>query len=105
MIDQLNAITSIPIASIEKIIDREIAIIADSVYKAHKNKEKTVLIDVGIGKLNILISNDELKFKFIPSNALKHSIMDSINLGISPITDRLEIRLKEKFDVLYKDLL
>ena len=66
--------------------------------------KKNKSIDIGIGNLVLNIDNDELKYKFIPSNKLENNIKYTLDNGHCPLIDKAEESLQTKILGVYKEL-
>lgn len=68
--------------------------------------EKTIMdYDIEIGRLIIGIQNDEIKYKFIPSENLKNSLVSSLKGKRNSLEVKVEKSLVSCIENTYKDLL
>ena len=68
--------------------------------------EKTIMdYDIEIGRLIIGIQNDEIKYKFIPSETLKNSLASSLKGKRNSLEVKVEKSLVSCIENTYKDLL
>lgn len=104
-LDDLSTLTTIPYINLQKLFYRLNTIIAYEVQETAKNKEQVVSIDIGIGTLNILITEDAVSYKFIPSPSLEQNIVDGINSSDIVLVRDVEDLLRNRIMNTYKDLL
>ena len=105
LIDDLSKITTIPQDALTKLVDKVNWCICEYINETDLGKEQTLDIDIGIGKLCILIGDNLVKYKFIQSSKLEKSVRDVIINESNPLKDRLEKRLVDKITETYKDLI
>jgi hypothetical protein len=87
-LDDLSTLTTIPYNNIQKLSKRVGDIIAYSVQEAVKNKDDLISIGIGIGSINILVTEESLKYKFIPTPTLEKEILSAVNeSNISLVSD------------------
>lgn len=104
LIKDLNTLTTIPIASLDKLEDKIIWLICDSLTESIIKKEKMAEIDISIGKLIIKIDEENIKYKFIPYKKLEENIKSVVIDGKNPLEITIEENLSNKFMSTYKDL-
>lgn len=104
LIKDVSAITNINEKLLNKIVDIAIYCINDAVEESVLNKECITQVDIGIGTLSILASNNELKFKFIPNAKLRESVISTIKNEENTIDKVVESNIVEKLTKLYKDI-
>lgn len=105
IVNDLSNLTTIPEKTLAKLCSKMIFCISDAIVEAKTQGLSTVDLDIGIGTLSILLSEEEVKYKYIPStefeDAVKSSILEERNL----LEDKLEQSFAEKITNLYKDLI
>ena len=68
--EDISKLSTIPLQEVQYIFDFMNDCICYNLQESLKNKEENIDIDIGIGTLILNICNDELSYKFIPSNNL-----------------------------------
>lgn len=104
LIKDLNILTTIPTASLDKLEDKVIWLICDNLTESIIKKEKIAEIDIAIGKLIIKIDEENIKYKFIPYKKLEENIKSVVVNGKNPLEIVIEENLSTKFINTYKDL-
>lgn len=61
-------------------------------------------IDIGFGKLCILIEDDDVFYKFIPSRKFEENLAHTITHKSSPLIEKADDLLVQKIKNTYKDL-
>ena len=61
-------------------------------------------IAIGIGILKICNKDNELRYKFIPSETLNNKVISTIKNGGSPVAKRVNEKLGQRINNAYKDL-
>lgn len=105
LIKDISTITTIPVLTLEKLIDRAQWIICDSIENSLQNKENVVEIDIGLGKLIIKVETDNVFYKFIPSNSFEKDIIDTVVNKKNPLQINAEESLGKKFATIYKEFI
>lgn len=102
--EDISKLTTIPLQEVQFIINFMSDCICYNLQESVKNKEENIDIDIGIGTLVLDIDNDELKYKFIPSNKLENDIKYTLINGHCPLIDKAEECLQAKILGAYKEL-
>ena len=105
MINDLAKITTIPVFSLKKLCTNMILCICHRVLENYLNKETETTADIGIGRLNISIQEDEILYKFIPSYKFEQSLIETIDTKKSPLITKAEEILVTKVTNTYKELM
>lgn len=100
----IAAITTIPPFSLQNLFNTLGDIISYDVQESLLDKQNICEIDIGIGTLNILVTEDEVKYKFIPSRNLSASVIYAIEHKDAPLIVKAEQSLSKKILNTYKDL-
>ena len=82
--------------------------VCDAVAEAMSENEyddKSIDIDIGIGKLSIGYVNDDIVYKFIPSESLETSVKQAVLNGRNLLEDTLEKSFVDRITNVYKDLI
>jgi hypothetical protein len=105
LIKELETITTIPEASLNKLIERSIYCICEDIEESKLQDDKISEIDIGIGTLTVLKTEDTLKYKFTPSAKLNDAVIATIVDGKNPLIKASETSLVNRITNVYKDLL
>lgn len=103
LIKDLSSITNIPESLLNKLVLKSNACIGYAVKENMYEGEENTLIDIGIGQLAISVSDDQIRYKFIPSRALESSIIKYID-NESELEELVADNLKQKILSVYKEL-
>ena len=104
LVKDVSTLTTIPYFSLQNLCELCKDVIVYDVQESLLNKENICEIDIGIGTLNILVTEEEVKYKFIPSKSLSETVIDGINHKNSPLIVKAEKSLSKKIMNTYKDL-
>lgn len=108
IVSDLSTLTTIPEKTLEKLGAKVIYCICDALAESlaeNQDKDRPVDIDLGIGTLSLIKSDDSVKYKFIPSEALETSVKQTVLNERNLLEDALEKSFVEKITNVYKDLL
>ena len=103
--NDISTLTTAQPASIERLIDISSDAICSYLLETIRNGESVCSIDIGFGELNILYADDELRYKFVPNQALEKKLVDSVTSNKDPLVSRIESTLKERILGTRKELL
>ena len=104
LLEDLSIISGVAITNLDKLNSLQEDIIGHAVLESVLNKEPVVEIDIGIGLLYILLTDEEIKYKFIPSNRVQNSVQAAITKKKSSLTKRTDDTLSRRIMNTYKDL-
>ena len=105
IIKDISTLTTIPYATLTKLIDVLELCICHAVEESILKNGEVTSINVGIGTLNIKATEDEIKYKFIPSTKFEESVKQTALTRESPLINKVEEKLKDKVMNVYKELL
>lgn len=105
LINDVSTLTTIPIENLKELVHLSNVCICDIVEEDKLKNKEVCEIDIGIGTLYILISNESKKYKFIPSKELDTNINTTIRKGVNPMTRLVESTLVDKIINTYKDMI
>lgn len=98
-------LTTIPEDTLRRLMDKFVYCITDAVAEARESGEDAADMDMGIGTLSISLDDDEVRYKFIPSENLKSAVRSAIIDEQNLLERKLEQALVAKITGTYKDLL
>lgn len=78
--------------------------IGDYVLESKLSDEDLTEIDIGIGKLNLLITDGSLEYQFVPSMRLERLIINAFQNEESILTEKIEDGLEDRLLSAYKEL-
>lgn len=103
ILEDVSTLTSVPQKYLNKLTTASMWSICDSLTE---NKETQVHdFDIGLGTLSLFITDDSVKYKFVPSKNFEESVKYTIKTGQSPVLQSLENTAILKILDLYRDLL
>lgn len=100
----LSIFSGIPVSKFDDLIEKSNFDICQSVKEYLTNNDEQCIVDIGIGDLIIQKIDDELEFKFIPSDVLQKYLIKTIEDGKSPLTKKLELIITDRMLKIYKEL-
>ena len=74
IIKDISTLTTIPYATLVKLVDIAELCICHAVEESKLRNGDLTSINIGVGTLNIKTSDDEIKYKFIPSSKLEENV-------------------------------
>lgn len=99
----LSILTTINEATLGKFTDKIEWCISDAVEKSIYQRDVEADIDVGIGHLIINFDNNQIKYRFVPSEHLENTIVDTVVNETNGLVVTLENSLIQKMTNVYKD--
>lgn len=104
IIKDLSLLTTIPEKTITKLLKKEIYCICETIEEDILEGKDLSVLNLGFGVLYIKHINDEIKYKFVPTNELQKAITNTIVNKKNLLEDVLNTSLATKFMEVYKDL-
>ncbi len=105
VIEDISTLTTIKSDYLNSLVKKSEWCICSYVEETLLKKENITKIDIGIGYLSILIEDNTIKYKFIPSEKLEDAIRKTIIDDKNPLKLKLEKVLVDKITNVYKELL
>ena len=105
ILKDISTLTTIPYATLTKLSDVLELCICHAVEESILKNGEVTSINVGIGTLNIKATEEEIKYKFIPSSKFEEHVKQTVITKESPLVAKVEERLKDKVMNVYKELL
>ena len=93
LIDDLSALTTIPVINLSKLVDKATWCICDCVEESKLADEKVVNID---------LDKESIQYRFVPSKKLETAIKDTIVSGKNPLVAQAEATLAQRIIDVYK---
>ena len=105
IIKDISTLTTIPYATLVKLVDIAELCICHAVEESKLRNGDLTSINIGVGTLNIKTSDDEIKYKFIPSSKLEENVKQTVINNKSQLITNVETKIKDKVMNVYKELL
>ena len=105
IIEDISKLTTIPVDTLDKLVEKANWCICDCVKQDLLDNQKISELDIGIGKLFIKNEDELLKYKFVPSDVLVQSLIDTCINKENPLELTLEKKLVNKILNTYKDII
>lgn len=103
IIEDISKLSTIPQQEVELVFELYKDCICYDIQEMLKNRENHIDINIGIGLLILDIANDELRYKFIPSNSFEKDIKYTLENNQCPLIDKMEENLHNKIVGAYKE--
>ena len=100
----VSTLTNIPIKLIDKIKKCEEYSIVENITELNLENNNFIDLDIGIGTLSVMVEDDKVKYKFIPSNDLQQEVLSAIKYKKNILDLKLEQSLCDKIEQTYRDL-
>ena len=104
IIEDVANITTILVASLQKLNDKFVWCMCNAVEESKLKEEEFVSLNIGYGTLMISVVNNQIQYKFVPSNYFEKNLVSTIVNGKNPLINALESNLVNKIVEAYKDL-
>lgn len=105
IIQDISKLTTIPEKALNKLVTKAIWCICDNIENDQLSNINCSNIDIGLGNLVISDSDDEIKYKFIPSEKLDSAVKETLVNHKNPLTLILEKTLVNMITKTYKDII
>lgn len=104
-LEDLSVLTTIPKDTLNNLFKKINLCICDEVQDSSLKNEEISKINIGIGYLIISNSEDQIKYKFIPSEDLENNVKETLIEGKNPLQRTLERNLVNRILKTYKDII
>lgn len=105
LIDDLSTLTMINSSKLDRLSKLSVYCINEELLESILADKSLVEYDIGIGKLYISTANNELRYKFIPSEELHSSVKNTVESKRNLLEAKIEKSLVSSIEETYKDLL
>lgn len=105
ILKDVSTITTIPLATLKSLSEKEIWCIVSNFCNNIKIGENLSELDLGIGILQLYYDKDQIRYKFIPSSKLEEALISSAQNHTNPLELMLEKSLITKIMNIYKDII
>ena len=104
--EDLSTLTTIPVATIDRLVQKIIWCICDNVESAILAEDNHIAIKMGFGTLKIELRDDDtVAYRFEPNKDLEESVNKTIQDGKSPLVKTAEESLVRMIVNTYKDFI
>lgn len=104
VVEDISNITTIPIASLNRLNDKISSCICNNVEEAMLEGKTVCENFVGFGLLVVSVENDSIQYKFIPTKKLEKALVDTVVNKKNPLTVKLEETFVNRITKTYKDM-
>lgn len=104
LINDLSTLSSVATYNLNSLCKLSETIISHSVAESLANKEDYATVDIGIGTLFIKRVEDEIRYKFVPSDRLDKVVTNTYKNGKSDLEKTVDEVLGRRIMNTYKDL-
>ena len=101
----LSTLTTVNKSVFSKLNSKIMWCISNCVCESVKNREDYAEIDLGYGTLVIYFSDNEIRYRFIPSQTLEKAIVNTVVNERNDLVVNIENSLVSKLTNVYKTLL
>ena len=105
LISDISALTTLPDATLRKLCDKSIECICHGVLESDLKNDGETFVNTPIGSIKIIVTRDEIHYRFIPSSKLENMLIDALSSGTDPLVTKIEDGLVARILNTYKDLI
>lgn len=105
LIPDLQALTQLNNSVFSKLIYLSELSICDDINELDMSSDNVLDLDIGIGKVYFMITEDTLQYQFTPSKSLENAIVKTLETKSNPLVKTAETNLETKIVKTYKELL
>lgn len=104
LLEDVAKLSSVKSSLLRKFVRIANYCISDYILESKLSDEDLTEIDLGIGKLKLLIVDETLEYKFIPSAKLEKMIIDAYQNEECELSEKIEDGLEFRLLSAYKEL-
>lgn len=105
LIQDLSILTQIKLSLITKLSTISESILCDYINEAQLKDTDILDVNIGIGKIGVLINDDEIEYSFKPSPKLEKGLVSTVLDNKNPLVKNLEDSLESKMMKAYKEFM
>jgi hypothetical protein len=105
LVSDISIITTLPDKTLRRLCEKGNECICHNVLETIQNGESETSIDITMGVIKIIVENDEIHYRFIPSSKLEDMLVTTLNNGTDPLIKHIENSLTNRILTVYKDLI
>jgi hypothetical protein len=105
--DEVSTLTKLSTSTLNKILEKAMYCICEDVEETQLAKDgtHTTVLDIGIGTLTILVSEDSIKYHFTPSAKLNDAVVSTVSERKNPLVKAVDESLVSRVTNVYENLL
>lgn len=104
VIQDVSDLTTMPKNQICELLNKIATISCHDVKEQMDEGVCETELDLYIGKLYVLVQDEQIKYKFIPSKKFENMMSKTVQTGESPLIRTIETTLRDRLQSTYKDL-
>lgn len=105
LINDLYETTHVSEKYLEKLLDATQLCLGHALYEELDKGRTDVELDIGIGILELHVTTESIKYRFIPTGEFERILARVVTTGQSPVAERLEVNLQKRIEQTYEGLL
>ena len=105
LVSDIATLTTLPDKTLRRLCDKGSECICHNVLETLQNNELETNIDISIGNIKIIVENNEIHYRFIPSAKLEEMLVNTLNTEVDPLVKDIEESLTTRILNAYKDLI
>ena len=106
LIDDLSKLTTIPAEYLNRLITKCEWCVCDYVDTNILEKSSNIVeFDIGLGTISIILDDNKLIYRFVPSKSLEKSVINTIKNNSNPLKLTFEKNLVNKITEVYKEMI
>lgn len=105
IVSDISVLTTAPEKTLRNLCLKGSECICHDVLESLQASEIETVVDIGIGTIKIIVDNDEIHYKFTPSNQLEAMLINTIQNNHDPLVTDIEDKLYSRIINTYKDLI
>lgn len=104
LLKDLSLLTSVGKCNFEALANKSTSIISHAVAEAAREYNNSALIDIGIGTIEVMILDEGVRYRFIPSEVLHKKVSVAALTKESPLSIEIDEALGRRLSKTHKDL-
>ena len=104
LLDDLSILTCVNKKDFDRLNSMALTSISHYIEESIRDREKELVIDVGLGQLKISNIEDSIHYRFIPSDSLQAVVRETYDTKKSKLKIKIEQALGSRLTNTYKDL-
>lgn len=105
LVDDLSSVTFINSSKLERLVKLSLYCITEELLESILQEKTVTDYDIGIGRICISTADNQLKYKFIPSDDFNAAVKSTIKTKRNLLEAKVEKSLVSSIEETYKDLL
>ena len=104
MTKDLSDITGLKFATLQSVLSKQNKLIAHDIFQVIQAEEDLADIDIGIGTLQIKISEENCFYRFIPCAKLQQAIEHTVKTNEDVLVTAMEDAVAARFEKTYREM-